>query len=129
MWRLYVARAPRGARAEQQSEQDRHPARQRNIGDVHIGFLQGEIGDRNARDIGDAGDRKIDLGAEDDEGQPDGDDARDGNLRQDVADIVERGEGGTCRGEEEGQEDKEGDEASHAETSTNSATKSLIGGS
>jgi len=39
-----------------------------------------KIGDRNARDVGDARDRQVDLGAEDHEGEADGDDARDRNL-------------------------------------------------
>ena len=40
--------------AERQRQQDRGPARQRHVGDVDVGFLQREIGDRDAGDVGDA---------------------------------------------------------------------------
>ena len=79
--------------AERQRQQDRGPSGQRNVGDVDVGFLQREVGDRDAGDVGDGGDREVDLGAEDDEGEADGDDARHRNLGQDVAEIVERRKG------------------------------------
>ena len=90
-------------RAERQRQQDRRPAGHRDIGDVDVGFLRGEIGDRDARDVGDAGDRQVDLGAEDHEGEADGDDAGDRNLGQDVAEIVERRERRAGDGEEAGE--------------------------
>ena len=57
-------------------------------------------------DVGDAGDRQVDLGAQDDEGQPDRDDAGHRDLGQDVADVVDRGEGRAGDGEEDEQDDQ-----------------------
>ena len=92
--------------AERQRQQDRGPAGHRHVGDVHVGFLQREIGDRDAGDVGDAGDRQVDLGAEDHEGEADGDDAGHRHLGQDVAEIVERRKGGAGGGEEAGEADQ-----------------------
>ena len=81
-------------------------ARHRDVGDVDVGVLQREVGDRDAGDVGDAGDREVDLGAQDHEGEADGDDAGDRDLRQDVAEIVERRKGGAGGGEEAEQADQ-----------------------
>ena len=62
--------------ADGQREQDRDDAGQRQVGDVHVALLQREEGDDDAGGVGDRGDREVDLGAEDDEGQPDRDDRR-----------------------------------------------------
>ena len=91
---------------ERQRQQDRRPAGHRDVGDVHVGFLRGEVGDGYAGDVGDARDRQVDLGAEDHEGEADGDDAGHRNLGQDVADIVERREGRACGGEEAAEADQ-----------------------
>ena len=50
-----------------------------------VGFLQREIGDDDPGRVGDRGDGEVDLGAEDDEGEADGDDRRHRDLGQDVA--------------------------------------------
>ena len=63
------------------------PARQRHVRDVHVGFLQREPGDDDAGDVGDRRDRKVDLGAEDDEGQADRDHRGDRDLVQDVEEV------------------------------------------
>ena len=76
-------------------EEDRDRARQRHVGDVHVGFLQREIGDDDAGGVGDRGDREVDLGAQDHEGQPDRDDRRDRDLVQDVDEV---GDGAGTRG-------------------------------
>ena len=69
-----VDEAEREAGSERQQDRDR--AGQRHVGDVHVGFLQREIGDHDAGGVGDRGDREVDLGAEDHEGEPDRDDRR-----------------------------------------------------
>ena len=63
------------------------PAGQRHVGDVHVGFLQREPGDDDAGDVGDRRDRKVDLRAEDHEGQADRDDRGDRHLVQDVEEV------------------------------------------
>ena len=99
-----LTRPSRGA--QRQRQQDRGPSGHRDVGDVDVGFLQREIGDRNAGDVGDGGDRQIDFGAQDHEGEADGDDAGDRNLGQDVAEIVERRKGGAGGREEAEQADQ-----------------------
>ena len=92
--------------AQRQRQQDRGPSGHRDVGDVDVGILQREIGDRNAGDVGDGGDRQIDFGAQDHEGKTDRDDAGDRNLRQDVAEIVQRRKRGAGNREEAEQADQ-----------------------
>jgi hypothetical protein len=98
-----------------ESQHDRRGAGQRQIGDVHIGFLRGEIGDHDAGRVRHAGDRQIDFRAQDDEGEADRDDAGHRHLGQDVAEVVERGEGGAGEAEEgdEADEREEGRDVAH----------------
>ena len=51
--------------------------------------LRGEVREHDGCGVGDAADAEIDLGAQDHEGQPDGDDAGDRDLREDVVQIAE----------------------------------------
>ena len=92
--------------AQRQRQQDRGPSGHRDVGDVDVGILQREIGDGNAGDVGDGGNRQIDFGAQDHEGKTDRDDAGDRNLRQDVAEIVQRRKRGAGNREEAEQADQ-----------------------
>ena len=65
---------------------------QRQVGDVHVVRLQREEGHHDTDGIGDRSDRQVDLGGQDDEGQSDGNDARDRDLRENVHQVVERSE-------------------------------------
>ena len=76
--------------AGQDRQKDRRKARQGQIGDVDVGFLEREEGDDDRRGIGDARHAEVDLGAQDHEGQARGDDADDRDLAQDVAEVVRR---------------------------------------
>ncbi len=92
--------------AADQRQDDGGEAWQRHIGDVHVAFLQREICDGDARDIGDGRDRKVYLGAQDDEGEADGNDPRHRDLGQDVRGIVQRGKRPARQGEEDHQHDQ-----------------------
>ena len=65
--------------AKQRGERDRRsppsPAAA-TLAIVHAGVLHGEVRHHDAGRVGDAGHRQIDLGAQDDEGEPDRDDRR-----------------------------------------------------
>ena len=97
---------PPSARQVEIAEDDGEAAGERNIGDVHARILEREEGDDDAGRIGDAGDAKIDLGGENDEGEADRDDAGDRHLLQDVLQIAEGEEGGAGEAEEDDQEQK-----------------------
>src|SRR5581483_10407391 len=64
--------------AGNQRQGDRDRAGEPDIGDVDVVGLGGEEGDDDAGRVGDRGDRQVDLGAQDDEGEADRDDPGDG---------------------------------------------------
>ena len=64
------------AQRREQGEHNGDDAGQRQVGDVHIVGLQGEIGNRDAHRIGNGGDRKINLGGQNHIGEPHRDDRR-----------------------------------------------------
>src|SRR5260221_2239189 len=68
-------------KAARQRQHDGERAGKRQVGDVDAGILEGEEGDDDAGRVGDGGDAEIDLGAQDDEGEADGDHRGDRDLR------------------------------------------------
>ena len=94
------------AKAASSASRIASPARQRQVGDVDVGFLQREERDRDAGDVGECRDREVDLGGEDDEGEAGRDDRGDRDLAHHVGEVVDRGEGRAQRAEHRHQEEQ-----------------------
>ena len=75
-----------------QRERDGQESRQRQVRNVDVVRLPREEGQHDCRCIRHRADAEIDLGGEDDEGQPDRDHPCDGDLLQNVLEIAERRE-------------------------------------